>query len=188
MDQFNRRDFLTKMGAYAISGVATTFIPSSASGHIFAKPLLSSTPPKTISLYNTHTSEWLNKVTFYDNESFRQEALKALNHFFRDHRTGDIYPIDPNLFNVLHRLSEAFDHKTLHLVSGYRSQHSNNALCTPGSGVARRSLHLDGKAADIFIENVTQHRLEKAAHTLQAGGVGRYSGFVHVDTGRVRRW
>ena len=59
-----------------------------------------------------------------------------------------------------------------------------------GGGVATRSLHLEGRALDIRFTDVPLRQLRDAALALQAGGVGYYpsSGFVHIDTGRVRRW
>ena len=58
------------------------------------------------------------------------------------------------------------------------------------SGVARTSQHILGKAIDVRLEGVDTERLRDAAIALQRGGVGYYeaSDFVHMDTGRVRRW
>ena len=57
-------------------------------------------------------------------------------------------------------------------------------------GVAAHSLHMEGRAIDIRLEGVPLTRLRDAALSMQRGGVGFYgpSNFVHVDTGRVRRW
>jgi uncharacterized protein YcbK (DUF882 family) len=51
-------------------------------------------------------------------------------------------------------------------------------------------MHIEGKAADIHLPGVALASLQSAALELSEGGVGYYprSGFVHVDTGRVRRW
>jgi uncharacterized protein YcbK (DUF882 family) len=51
-------------------------------------------------------------------------------------------------------------------------------------------MHIEGKASDIRIQGVELRDLHRAALSLAAGGVGYYpqSNFVHVDTGRVRRW
>ncbi len=58
------------------------------------------------------------------------------------------------------------------------------------SGVASRSLHMQGMAIDIRLEGTALSNLRGAALALKAGGVGYYpsSDFVHVDVGRVRRW
>ena len=46
------------------------------------------------------------------------------------------------------------------------------------------------KVATVRIKGVTLANLNKAARSLNAGGVGFYpeSDFVHVDVGRVRYW
>jgi uncharacterized protein YcbK (DUF882 family) len=56
--------------------------------------------------------------------------------------------------------------------------------------VAKRSLHMDGKAMDVYLEDVALDRLRAAALDLGRGGVGYYpvSNFVHLDVGPVRRW
>jgi uncharacterized protein YcbK (DUF882 family) len=47
-----------------------------------------------------------------------------------------------------------------------------------------------GKAIDVRLRDVNTDDLRDAAIKLQRGGVGYYkeSDFVHMDTGRVRRW
>jgi uncharacterized protein YcbK (DUF882 family) len=59
-----------------------------------------------------------------------------------------------------------------------------------GSGVAKRSLHMQGRAIDVRVPRVSTERLYQAAKELRGGGVGLYrkSRFVHLDTGRVRAW
>jgi uncharacterized protein YcbK (DUF882 family) len=49
---------------------------------------------------------------------------------------------------------------------------------------------MQGKAIDIRLPGVSLKHLRDAALDLKRGGVGYYpaSQFVHVDTGRVRRW
>ena len=56
--------------------------------------------------------------------------------------------------------------------------------------MAKGSLHLQGRAIDVRLADVGSASLRDAAIELQRGGVGYYRGpdFVHVDTGRVRRW
>jgi len=77
------------------------------------------------------------------------------------------------------------------IISGYRSPQTNERLrARGGGGVARRSLHMDGKAVDLRIPGVPLKELRDAALALGSGGVGYYPGsnFVHVDTGKVRSW
>ena len=58
------------------------------------------------------------------------------------------------------------------------------------SGVATKSLHMQGRAIDIRVVGVDSKVVQQAAIALQQGGVGYYrkSNFVHIDTGRVRFW
>jgi uncharacterized protein YcbK (DUF882 family) len=76
------------------------------------------------------------------------------------------------------------------IISGYRSPATNAALHERSAGDATRSQHMDVRAIDISVAGVDLTRLRDAAIAMQSGGVGYYeaSDFVHVDTGRVRRW
>ncbi len=146
-------------------------------------------PSKTLTIYNTHTGEWLKKCTFHADGVFISESITMINQLFRDHRTGTTHVIDKKLLLLLHSLMLKLDtQKPIHLVSGYRSHETNTCLHENSSGVAKKSLHCVGMAADLFIEGISHKHIQKAALTLKAGGVGRYTHFVHVDTGRVRRW
>jgi uncharacterized protein YcbK (DUF882 family) len=51
-------------------------------------------------------------------------------------------------------------------------------------------MHMEGGAADINVQGRDLTLVESVALAMRGGGVGYYprSDFVHVDTGRVRRW
>jgi len=76
------------------------------------------------------------------------------------------------------------------IISAYRSASSNAYLRNSSNGVAKRSLHMRGKAIDVRMTGVDLKHLRQAALRLHAGGVGYYpdSNFIHVDTGRPRFW
>jgi uncharacterized protein YcbK (DUF882 family) len=76
------------------------------------------------------------------------------------------------------------------VISGYRSPTTNARLRRHRKGVAKHSLHIQGKAVDICLPSHNLASVRRAAIALQGGGVGYYprSNFVHVDTGRVRYW
>src|SRR4029079_479417 len=76
------------------------------------------------------------------------------------------------------------------VVCGYRSPETNSMLRKRSSGVAKTSLHMQGKACDCFIRGVSTEELRAAGLRAQRGGVGFYqsSNFVHLDTGSVRQW
>jgi uncharacterized protein YcbK (DUF882 family) len=145
---------------------------------------------RTLRLYNTHTGESLRSV-FWAEGQFIPDALKDINKLLRDHRNDKIADMDPKLILLLNDVSDKFgDGQTLHIISGYRSPESNAKLAAASNGVAKHSMHMDGKAIDIRMPGKNLAQLQKAAMSMKAGGVGYYpdSQFVHMDTGRVRYW
>ncbi|HVL66446.1 MAG TPA: DUF882 domain-containing protein [Vicinamibacterales bacterium] len=182
----NRRAFLG-FGAVA---AATALSPL----RTYAEPpAVRKAPVRTLSFFNTHTGERLT-TTYCCDGKYDPEALKQLNYILRDFRVNEVKPIDPGLFDLLHELSGTLEtDRPYHIISGYRSPHTNTLLRTKGgatTGVASKSLHMVGKAIDIRVPGVKLDHLRGAARSLKRGGVGYYpaSNFVHVDTGRVRFW
>jgi uncharacterized protein YcbK (DUF882 family) len=57
-------------------------------------------------------------------------------------------------------------------------------------GAAMNSMHLYGRASDIWLPGVPVKDVGDLARHLQQGGVGYYEhkNFVHVDTGKIRVW
>jgi uncharacterized protein YcbK (DUF882 family) len=145
---------------------------------------------RVLSFAHTHTSERLT-VPYFDDGAYLSEGLARLNRLLRDHRSGEEHPIDPALFDVLNDLRLATGtHEPFQVISGYRSPKTNAKLRSAGRGVAKRSLHMDGRAIDVRLADVKSSVLRDAALELKRGGVGYYrtSDFVHVDTGRFRTW
>lgn len=147
-------------------------------------------PERALYMYNTHTGEWLKTVYWADGR-YQGKALNQVNHFLRDHRSGDVHPIDPRLLDVIASVHRKFGNRgAVHIISGYRSPKTNAQLASLTDGVAHNSLHIAGKAVDIRIPGQSVGTLGRAAKSLKAGGVGTYpaSDFVHMDTGRIRYW
>ncbi|MFL6673858.1 MAG: DUF882 domain-containing protein [Massilia sp.] len=145
---------------------------------------------RSLRLYNTHTGESLRSV-FWAEGQFVPDALQDINKLLRDHRNNKISQMDPQLLVLLDKVSAQFgDEHVLHVISGYRSPESNAKLHENSSGVAKHSLHIEGKAIDIRLPGTDLRNLHKAAMAARGGGVGYYadSQFVHMDTGRVRYW
>lgn len=144
-----------------------------------------------IRLYHTHTGEHLN-IVYRRGDKYSPAAEAQLDHFLRDHRTGDVKHYDPHIFDILTDLAASVGHPDaeIQIICGYRSSWSNEFLRARSSGVARNSLHMQAHAIDIRILGVDTLTLRNAALALGRGGVGYYprSEFVHVDTGRVRTW
>ncbi len=174
-----RRRFLqTVLGTSA----ALTTSPLWASLHPVAERRLEFT--------NLHTGEAL-RATFWVDGQYQKAELTAVNRLLRDHRSGDVHPIDLKLLDQLYLLQQSVGVSgAFHVISGYRSPKTNAKLHNQSSGVAKKSLHMQGRAIDIRLPGCKLKHLRQAALDLGAGGVGYYpkSDFIHVDTGRVRRW
>jgi len=142
-------------------------------------------------LYHTHTGERID-IVYRRGDSFLPEAEQQLDYFLRDHRTGEVKHYDPRVFDILSELAASVGHPAaeIQIICGYRTSWSNEFLRARSSGVAKTSLHMQAQAIDIRIPGVDTLTLRNAALRLARGGVGYYprSGFVHVDTGRVRTW
>ena len=146
--------------------------------------------PRALRFEHLHTGERLS-VEYFSGGAYLPDALAAVNHLLRDFRTEDVGEIDPQLLDLLYRLTSLTEtHRPFEIISGYRSPATNAMLRQRSSGVASGSLHLKGQAIDIRLGDIQLAALRKAALALEAGGVGYYpaSNFVHVDTGRVRTW
>jgi uncharacterized protein YcbK (DUF882 family) len=162
--------------------------------------------PRELSFYHTHTDKDLC-IVYHNGKSHIAPALQEINQFLSDFRTGDVYPIDVRLLDALYLLQQKFALQTqvekrvktrveksaensFEVISAYRSPKSNAMLRNRSHGVAKRSLHMQGKAIDIRLKGVNTKTLRDTAMAMKVGGVGYYrrSNFIHMDTGRVRFW
>jgi uncharacterized protein YcbK (DUF882 family) len=145
---------------------------------------------RTLSFRHTHTGEALS-LAYAAGDTYLPGALARINWLLRDYRNGQTRAIDPELLDQLHTLAAVTGTSAPYeIISGYRSPETNALLHRRSGGVAAHSLHLEGRAIDIRLADLPLGELRDAALSLRAGGVGYYaqSQFVHLDTGRVRRW
>jgi uncharacterized protein YcbK (DUF882 family) len=146
---------------------------------------------RNLELFNTHTNERAH-VVFKRGEKYDDAALETLKKLLRDHRNGEMHDMDPRLYDQLFELARAADcHPHFEIISGYRSPESNDKMSSkPGSGVAKKSLHMQGRAMDVRLKNCDCAKLRDLALAAKRGGVGYYerSDFVHIDTGTFRTW
>jgi len=183
--QTSRRAFLHRSAQVAMLG--------STVGLAARRAQAATSDLRSLMLDHTHTHERIDLV-YATGATYVPQALRTLNHFLRDHYSGDVGQIDPQLFDLLHNVRQALGTgapASFQIISGYRSPLTNARLrSTRGGGVAKHSLHMEGKAIDIRLPGVPLAELRDAALSLQAGGVGYYQHdqFVHIDTGRVRTW
>jgi uncharacterized protein YcbK (DUF882 family) len=147
-------------------------------------------PEKRISLYNLHTNE-SREVVFYRGGDYVPDAMATLQVLLRDFRNGEQHVIDPHLMDILHDVAWNLGvDPVFSVISGYRSPQTNERLRERSDGVARHSLHLEGRAIDVRITGIDCARLATGARGMLRGGVGYYrrSDFVHLDTGACRTW
>ena len=173
-----RRELLAGFGSLLLLGVAP-------------KSVAAAREPRRLRFYHTHTGERL-ALEYHDGRDYLPGALAEATRFLRDFRTGETHPIDTGLFDILWSLEQVLEPgpRPWQVISGYRSPVTNARLRQRGRGVAKHSLHMEGRAIDVRLEGIPTRTLYRAGLSLRCGGVGCYSRsrFVHLDTGRVRTW
>ena len=177
----NRRHFL-KLGLLTAAAAAVFPIAASARASL--------SPERTLDFYNIHTGERL-RAAYWTEGSYHTGVLDEINYLLRDYRTGEVKTIDPSLLDLLHSVNNVLkSSRPFHVISGYRSPETNAMLAERTDGVAKHSLHIEGKAIDIYLPDRSLRNLHRVALALRKGGVGYYpeSDFVHMDVGQVRSW
>lgn len=184
----SRREIL-KLGALAALACVTA-------GPALAEGLASGRGPqkqeweRALRFHNLHTGERLRTVYWADGR-YLPESLAEIDYILRDFRAERVHRIDPHLLDLLHALHRSLgSHQPFQVISGYRTPKTNAMLAAHSRGVARHSMHIEGKAVDIRVPRRSTAAVRDAALALRGGGVGYYplSRFVHVDVGPVRHW
>lgn len=153
--------------------------------------------PRTIDLIRPASNERV-KLLYWQDGDIIDSAYQQLCHLLRDVHGKASMPMDPKLLETLWA-TQAFIArfgmtKPLEILSGYRTPESNQRLREEGIPAARKSLHLEGKAADIRIAHLHEAVLGELIRSFRQGGVGFYfrasakGGWIHTDTGLQRMW
>jgi hypothetical protein len=96
------------------------------------------------------------------------------------------------LCEVLEIVRTALGDKSISIMSGYRTAEYNAKI-----GGAKNSQHIQGRAADIRVAGIPARVVHDTIlrlslnGSIQIGGLGKYSSFVHVDirpTSTLARW
>jgi len=181
----SRRRFLG-MGVATLGAV---MIPSIAEASQFKTGIVGD-GTRRLAFRNTHTGESFSGVYRVGNK-YLPDAMKQINTVMRDFRTNEVHGMDPRVLDILNAVQRMTGRSTpFEIISGYRSPKTNNMLRGKSSGVAKKSLHMQGRAVDLRMEDFDTARLRDLAINLGAGGVGYYrkSNFVHLDSGDIRNW
>lgn len=173
------------LGAFAATAIAAAPTYSNAAGFLRGGGDI-----RRLKMYSGRTGESIDTIYWIEGE-YVGEAITEVNRFFRDWRNGQTHQIDTRTVDIIAATQNLLDSDQPYtLISGYRSPQTNAMLRANSSGVARNSLHLQGKAADLRMQGRSVSQMARAAAACRGGGVGRYSGsnFVHMDCGEVRSW
>jgi uncharacterized protein YcbK (DUF882 family) len=154
--------------------------------------------PRTITLTRPASNEKADILYWKDGEII-DPAYQQLCHMLRDVNGGGVtVQMDPKLLELLWA-TQAFVARygmnaPLEVLSGYRTPESNKRLIEEGVPAARKSLHMEARAADIRIANLDSGVLGDLVKSFRTGGVGFYyrktkqGGWIHADTGLQRSW
>lgn len=178
---FTRRSFLQKIGALGL-GLASLSVPSVSQGRVSGK--------RSLAFYHLHTHQELS-ITYAWGQAYSPRALRRISYYLRDFRTNEMHAIDPKLLDLLWVIQQQMGCRGAYeVISGYRSPKTNAKLRRRSFGVAKKSLHMEGKAIDVRFSGVETNQIQQCAIDLQCCGVGYYakSDFVHLDTGQYRTW
>jgi uncharacterized protein YcbK (DUF882 family) len=184
LNRVNRRDLMR----YGLAGLLAGIVPLT----LLAEPAQAAKNNGAwrVAFRNVHTGESFNGVYRAGNR-YLPEAFERLNYVLRDHRSGEMFPMDPRVIDIMAMVQrKAAQRQPIEILSGYRSPRSNSRLRHESSGVAKNSFHMYGQALDMHIEGYSTRNLQNIAMNLKAGGVGYYprTDFIHVDTGPLRSW
>lgn len=153
--------------------------------------------PRTLDVYRPQTGERVT-VQYWKDGEINPAAYQRLCHMLRDVNGKASRDIDPRLLEILWG-TQGFVSRfgitaPIEILSGYRTSASNKRLQEQGVPAARKSLHMEGKAADIRIKGLDPVVLGNLVKSFRQGGVGFYyrpsssGGWIHADTGLRRTW
>lgn len=173
------------LGAFAATTIAAAPTFSKAAGLLRGAGDI-----RRLKMYSGRTGEKIDMIYWVEGD-YIKDAVSEVNHFMRDWRTNQVKSIDLRTIDIMaaaHNLLDADE--PYMLLSGYRSPQTNAMLRSRSRGVAKNSLHMQGKAADLRLTSRSVSQMARAAIACRGGGVGKYSGsnFVHMDCGVVRTW
>ncbi|RTK98744.1 MAG: DUF882 domain-containing protein [Proteobacteria bacterium] len=131
------------------------------------------------------------KITeHFDSLEFSQKALGSIpsSEYPQQWISDRLLPLCIQLEIIRKELGE----NPITILSGYRSPEFNKTIRG-----AKQSQHIEGKAADIIVKNISPKEVHERILTLsknniiKIGGLGEYPKFVHIDirsSPKLIRW
>jgi uncharacterized protein YcbK (DUF882 family) len=146
--------------------------------------------PRSMTLVRPDSKEKISLTYWTPAGGWDLKGYQAACWMLRDVKYGQAAQMDTGLLDTLFIMQSWLAtygyHQDVHILSGYRTKAHNDKL----EGAAKNSMHLYGRAADIYMPGISPVLLSRMGQMLGLGGVGLYAsrGFVHVDRGSVRNW
>ncbi len=127
-------------------------------------------PELVIESINTREQIALSPIS--DRGGFSASELERAARVLRDQHTGNEFPVDPGVVDILYRLQRHFKTHSIRVISAYRTPHRGS-----------HSRHGQGRAIDLVVPGASDRAVARFVRDLGFCGVGVYtrSGFVHVD-------
>jgi uncharacterized protein YcbK (DUF882 family) len=176
-----RPDFLTALAATALAGMSPLAV----------RAAVPSATRRVLWLRHAEYGDEVHAPFCIDGRTLYDPGYKLICWLMRDRNVPvsqgyvkiDIVEVEA-LWEVQQVLGLMGVRQPLVITSGYRSPATNDAT----EGAARNSMHLYGKAADMYVPGVSMRDLFDACWSREvSGGIGYYEDHVHLDSG-TRRW
>lgn len=164
-----------------------------AGASLIGAPALAARPPiaevRRIAMVHARTGERFDSE-YFAYGAYMAEPMAWVDWVMRDVNVDRSAIMSNPLVDVMARIQALLDGRELIITSGYRCAATQAQLAARSRRAARKSLHVEGRAVDFYVDGVSPRRLAEAAVQAGAGGVGLYrsSGFIHVDVGPRRTW
>jgi len=172
---------------------AALALTAGAAGIIAAPAIVKASAPykRTLNMQSLNSGEKM-KITYWADGEYIDGALKQIDHFMRDLRTGETTRMHTDLLDLLWEIDKLTpSNEPLYTMSGYRSASTNAWLAAHSDGVDPSSFHMRGMAMDLTQDFSNPEMIYRVAKKLNKGGAGFYPvkhPFVHVDVGPPDTW
>jgi uncharacterized protein YcbK (DUF882 family) len=176
-----RPDFLTALAATAFAGMSPLAV----------RAAVPSSERRVLWLQRSGYGDEIMAPFCIDGRTIYDPGYKMICWLMRDRRASvaegyvkiDIVEIEA-MWEVQQVLALMGVHQPIVITSGYRTPETNAAT----EGAARNSMHIYGKAADLYVPGVSMRELFDVCWSREvSGGMGYYDDHVHLDSG-TRRW
>ncbi len=181
----NRRSFLRASLALSAAAFSPSVLSQEYPTYAQANP-----SQRRLRMLNVNTREQLD-VVYWKDGNYVHDHIGQLNYFMRDHHRNEAAQMHVRLYDSLYLLHSALETDSpISVLSGFRTQATNEMLRGKYTHVAKKSFHIKGRAVDFYIAGINNDKIQKTARDMNLGGVGYYTKahFVHLDTGYPRHW